>query len=121
MSSRRSWRIFGPKISASSSSLATIAARLLLVAGGFVGAGSCIPACTPSAAPGTPEQAPAQTTPEPEVLVGIRTRVSSVAVGGGAAVVVTEPDGSVVAQVPAGEVWRIVPSRSGLGLGPAKG
>jgi stage II sporulation protein D len=100
--------------------LATTAAKLLLVAGAFLGAGSCVPAGTP-ATPAAPPGAPEPTSIEPEVRIGLKVRAASVAIGGAGALVVSEPDGTTVAQVPPGEVWRIVPSGRGLAVGPAAG
>jgi len=68
-------------------------------------------------APGAPEP----TAIEPEVRVGLKIRATSVAIGGVASLVVSEPDGTTIAQVPAGQVWRVVPSGRGLAVGPAGG
>jgi stage II sporulation protein D len=96
--------------------LATTAARLLLVAGVVVGAGSCVPANVP-----TPPAPAAPVAVEPEVRIGVAVRAAAVTIGGTEALVLSEPDGSTVARVPAGERWRIVPSGSGVSVRTAAG
>ncbi len=83
----------------------------------MIGGGSCMPAGTPAARPHTPEPA----SREPDIRLAIVTRAKSVTIGGTGALVVTEPDGSVIARVPAGQSWRIVPSGTGLAVGPMSG
>jgi stage II sporulation protein D len=97
--------------------LGTTAATLLLLAGVVVAAGSCVPAGTPAVPPSVPEPVAL----EPQLRVGLKRGAPSVSIGGGEALVVSEPDGTTIAQVPAGEVWRIVPSGAGLAVGPATG
>ncbi|MEO8226230.1 MAG: SpoIID/LytB domain-containing protein [Gemmatimonadota bacterium] len=45
---------------------------------------------------------------QPSVRVGLEVGAGAVTIGGGAALLLTQPDGSTVAQVPAGESWRII-------------
>jgi stage II sporulation protein D len=53
---------------------------------------------------------------QPDIRVGLVVGSASLSLGGVAALTVAEPDGMPVAQVPAGAVWRVVPSGSGLSL-----
>ena len=74
--------------------------------------GSCIrPEGAQAPAP-PPEADPAA--PEPRVRVGLVVGAASVSVGGGAALRVTDAEGAPLAEVPAGETWRVV--RSGRGV-----
>ncbi|MBA2627045.1 MAG: SpoIID/LytB domain-containing protein, partial [Gemmatimonadales bacterium] len=77
-------------------------------------AGSCIRQENPPSEP-EPRQQPSPTgRPQPNVRVGLAVGASSLAIGGVSALRITEPDGAVIAQVPAGEVWRIVLSGRAL-------
>lgn len=127
--------------------MGTTAVKLWFIAGVLLGAGSCAPASTPEEPPRPPapepprEPRPAsrseprpqpQPQPEPEprrdpvaigpeIRIGLATRFPNVTIGGGAPLLVTEPDGAIVVRVPAGQVWRIVPTRGGLSIGSATG
>lgn len=74
----------------------------------------------PTTVPAPPTQ-PAPATAEPEIRVGIAVRGAGLTIGGTEALVLSEPDDSTVAHVPAGERWRIVPSGSGLSIRAASG
>jgi len=88
--------------------------------------------CAPGPAPGTqpaPEPAPEAAPPpepipgveppsdasaEPEIRVGLAVGVRSATVGGGARLVVTDPAGSRLAEIPAGERWQL--GNPGVGI-----
>jgi stage II sporulation protein D len=59
-----------------------------------------------------PEAPPAA----PELRVGLAVGVPSVGVGGGAALVLTDPAGVRLAAIPAGETWRISAAGAGLAV-----
>jgi stage II sporulation protein D (peptidoglycan lytic transglycosylase) len=54
--------------------------------------------------------------PEPQIRVGLLVGTSSVSVGGGAALEVTQPDGTHLVGIPAGQAWRVVIAGQGLTL-----
>jgi stage II sporulation protein D len=107
--------------------LATTAARTargaFLAGAGYLLLGSCapagapggppepVPAPPPAGEPG-PEPTPAPETPapgtaEPEIRVGLATGAAGATIGGGAALVVTDPSGARLAVIPAAEAWRL--------------
>ncbi len=58
---------------------------------------------------------------ELNVQVGLLVGAASVALGGDAALALTEPDGRRVLNIPAGEVWRATPVGRGIALTSAAG
>ncbi len=83
--------------------------------------------CTPGTTPERPRpQAPASERPAPhapapdsrelEIRVGLVVGAGSATLGGLAPVMVTEPDGSGLVTIPAGETWRLSVARSGVTL-----
>ncbi len=86
---------------------------MALVAGGIVVAvaGSCAPAAAPGAPPVEP------TAPEsldPEIRIGLAVGAAAANLGGGGALSVTDPSGSHLAEIGAGEVWRVGIAGTGL-------
>jgi stage II sporulation protein D len=55
---------------------------------------------------------------EPQLRIGLVVGAPSATVGGGDELVIADPSGARLAVVPAGEQWRIVPSRRGVELQP---
>ncbi len=53
--------------------------------------------------------------------VGVSVGAAAFTLGGGAALLVTQPDGSPFTRIPAGEVWRVVPAGAELALINATG
>jgi stage II sporulation protein D len=53
---------------------------------------------------------------EPEIRVGLVTGALTASVGGSEAQVVTEPDGSRIAMIPAGQTWQVTVSGNSLAL-----
>ena len=89
----------------------------LAVAGAAVGLAvlaSCIRQEAPETAPPPPVAAPEG--PEPQVRIGLQVGASVVALGGGAALTVTQPDGTPVTRIAAGEAWQVVIAGQGLQL-----
>ena len=112
--------------------MATTAARrglaAALAAAGYLVLGSCAPGPEPGPQP-APEPAPQAATPaepipgvepppdasaEPDIRVGLAVGVPSATVGGGEALVVTDPAGSRLAIVPAGERWQLAIGGAGI-------
>jgi stage II sporulation protein D len=75
---------------------------------------SCIRQEAPQAVPGPAPAAPAG--PEPEVRVALQVGATSLMVGGGAPLTVTQPDGTPIARLAPGESWRVVIAGQGLAL-----
>jgi stage II sporulation protein D len=116
--------------------LATTAAerRLLLGAALAVAAGlAALASCVPEAPPGQPAPGPAERPPlpvaeppqehpaasaEPQLRIGLVVGASSVTIGGGDDLVVTDPSGVRIGVVPAGEQWRVVAAGAGIELQP---
>jgi stage II sporulation protein D len=117
--------------------LATTAAerRLLLAAALVLGAGlAALASCAPEAPPGQPApEQPAERPPipmaeppgerpaepaQPQLRIGLAVGVTSVSIGGGDDLVITDPSGARIAAVPAGEQWRAVASGAGIELQP---
>lgn len=73
-----------------------------------------------STTPAAPAAPPA-TTAEPEVRVGLAVGASSVTVGGGAALMVTDRAGAFLTVIPAEASWRAVPGTRGVALSAAGG
>ena len=86
---------------------AALAVGLALVA-------SCIRQEAPQAVPGPAPAAPAG--PEPQVRVALQVGATSLIVGGGAPLTVTQPDGTPIARLAPGEAWRVVIAGQGLAL-----
>lgn len=81
---------------------------------------SCVSGSLPAGRPG----APIAVTPglrDPEIRVGLLTGAATANVGGYDALVVNQPDGSRLAIVPAGQVWRISVTGSSLTLANPNG
>jgi stage II sporulation protein D len=57
---------------------------------------------------------PAPGTAEPEIRVGLATGAAGATLGGGSALVVTDPSGARLAMIPAGETWRL--GTGGVGI-----
>jgi stage II sporulation protein D len=57
----------------------------------------------------------------PPVAIGLVVGSSAVALGGGAALVVTDGNGARIAEIPAGETWRALPSGRGVTVSSATG
>ena len=58
---------------------------------------------------------------EPPVRVGLVVGAGTVALGGGAPLVVTDEQGARIAEIPAGETWRAVPAGRGVVVASASG
>ena len=100
----------------------------MTAAAGYLVLGSCAPAPPPAGVP-APEPGPVETpapvavppapeTPapgEPEIRIGLGTSLAGADIGGGAALVVTDPTGARLAVIPAGTIWRL--ERAGTGIG----
>ena len=85
--------------------------RQLLALVGLVGLLSCTPAAV------TVRQPPALPRPgssETEIKVGLIVGAPSVTLGGTTPVAITEPDGSPVMTIPAGQTWRVSARPAGL-------
>jgi stage II sporulation protein D len=76
--------------------------------------GSCAPAAAPPGAP--PVEPVAPPSADPEVRIGLAVGAPTASVGGAAALSVTDPAGSHLAEIGAGEVWRITISGTGLAV-----
>jgi stage II sporulation protein D len=87
--------------------LAAAAVGLALVA-------SCIRQEAPPAAPAPAPSGPAG--PEPQVRVALQVGATSLMIGGGAPLTVTQPDGTPIARLAPGEAWRVVIAGQGLAL-----
>jgi stage II sporulation protein D len=105
-----------------------LGAAALAVAMGLSALGSCAPAGPPEGPPApepAPEGAP-QPTPapepeqpaaaEPELRIGLAVGATSVALGGEAELLVTDPAGARLAAIPVGDQWRAAPSGSGVAV-----
>lgn len=68
-----------------------------------------------------PPHAPAPDSRELEIRIGLVVGAGSATLGGPAPVIVTEPDGSGVVTIPAGEAWQATPARSGVTLASPDG
>jgi stage II sporulation protein D len=77
----------------------------------FVLLWSCAPTPPPGAPP-APETAPLSG--EPEVRIGLAVGAGSAALGGAGPLSVSDPSGPRLAEIPAGEVWRLTVSGTGL-------
>lgn len=64
-----------------------------------------------------PAERPAESV-EPRVRIGLAVGVPSVTIGGGDALVITDPSGARIAALPAGEQWRVVASGGAIALQP---
>lgn len=91
---------------------ATVAAIWLVL-------GSCAPASAPGIPapaqqpiPAAPEEPPSSA--EPEIRVGLAVGASTGTIGGGAGLIVSDPAGSYLARIAAGEIWRLAVTGSGL-------
>ena len=71
--------------------------------------------------PPAPVVPAAPATGEPSVQVGLMVGAAAVALGGDARLSVTQPDGSPVLDIPAGEVWRATPASGGIALATGGG
>ena len=110
----------------------------LAVAVALAALGSCTPAGPPgqpgpepggeppTEQPGrpTPEAPPARKaepgveSAEPRLRIGLAVGAPSAIIGGGSELLVTDPSGAVLAAIPAGEQWRVVPSGTGVSVQP---
>jgi stage II sporulation protein D len=71
--------------------------------------------CAPAAVPGPPPLQPAPPeSPDPEIRIGLATGAVLATLGGAGPLSVTDPSGSHLAEIGAGEVWRV--SWSGAGI-----
>lgn len=77
----------------------------------FVLLWSCAPTPPPGAPPAPEVAAPAG---EPELRIGLAVGSGSAALGGAGPLSVSDPSGSHLAEIPAGEVWRLTVSGTGL-------
>jgi stage II sporulation protein D len=66
--------------------------------------------------PPPPVASPGPATGEPAVLIGLLVGTASVALGGDTQLTVTQPDGTRVLDIPAGDVWRATPVQGGIAL-----
>jgi stage II sporulation protein D (peptidoglycan lytic transglycosylase) len=82
-------------------------ALLLLVPAG------CVSGNTPAVRPGGP---PVPVGRDPEIRIGLVTGAATASVGGGSPLAVTQPDGSHLWMIPAGEVWQVTLSGSSFSL-----
>ena len=90
-----------------------------------------VASCTPTAAPprptpqpGPPAESPPTPSPipspaaegpvEPMVRLGLAVGASSVGISGAAGLSITDPSGARLAEIPAGEVWRVAVAGAGL-------
>jgi stage II sporulation protein D len=88
--------------------------------------GSCTPAGplpelpAPEPTPMQPGREPERATEsgEPQIRIGLAVSQSSAMIGGGGDVVVNDPSGARLAEIPAGERWRVVPSGVGVIVQP---
>ena len=71
--------------------------------------------------PPGPAPTPGPSAGEPTIQIGLLVGAASVAVGGDAAVVLTQPDGSRLLDLPAGEVWRATAVTGGIALSSGTG
>jgi len=97
--------------------LAITAAERKRVAWAVVGAVAF--GCAPN--PPGPGPAPGPSAGEPSIQIGLLVGAPSVALGGDAAVALTQPDGSRVLDIPAGEVWRATAVAGGIALSSGAG
>ena len=113
------------------------ARRALLAGAGYLLLGSCTPSAPPPPAPepvpvpipdGAPParpaplpEAPPVESAQPEIRVGLAVDAPTAAIGGGAALVVTDPAGARLAMVPAGERWQASPAPGGIGVTSTSG
>jgi stage II sporulation protein D len=83
--------------------------------------------CTPTAAPPGPTPVPAPEAPpiaipgpqgpaEPAIRVGLTVGAGAATVAGLAGLSVTDPSGSRLAEIPAGEVWRVAVQETGVAV-----
>ncbi len=80
------------------------------------------PGPTPAPRPGPPPVSPPPSAPvpepeaaaEPTIRLGLAVGASSVSLSGPAGLRISDPSGAVLAQIPAGEVWRVAVGGSGL-------
>lgn len=75
----------------------------------------------PGPAPGNAEPGAAGGQPEPQIRVGLQVGASNVTLGGAAALHVTQPDGTPLVEIAAGESWRVVIAGQHLSLVSAGG
>ncbi len=94
------------------------AAAAAAVAAGLAVLASCIRQEAPAGAAPAPAAPPAAVSegPEPQVRIGLQVGATSINVGGLAPLTVTEPDGTPVARIAAGETWRVVIAGQALQL-----
>jgi stage II sporulation protein D len=101
----------------------------LAVAAGLAALGSCTPAGPPAALPAPephpmrPAERTADRAPEPatessgpQLRIGLAVGLPSATIGGVADLAVTDPSGARLAAIPAGELWRAVPSGVGVSV-----
>jgi stage II sporulation protein D len=88
--------------------------RRLALALSLLAPASCISSSRPATGPGQP---PIPVGGDPEIRVGLVSGAPSVSVGGGTSLAVTQPDGSHLWTVPAGEVWQVTDRGSSFSLG----
>jgi stage II sporulation protein D len=75
--------------------------------------------CATPPAPVAPPPGPA--TAEPMVQIGLVVGASGVALGGDAALRLATPDGSMLAEIGATEMWRVTPLTQGVSAAPSGG
>ena len=92
--------------------------RVAAAAAAVVAALAVLASCIHQEAPAGAAPAPAAVSegPQPQVRIGLQVGASGIALGGGAPLTVTEPDGTPVARIAAGEAWRVVVAGQGLQL-----
>lgn len=89
---------------------------LTAAAAAAVAMASCTPVATPPSAPvpvpgpSTPEEGPA----EPQVRLGLVVGAPVATIAGTAGLSVSDPSGARLAEIPAGEVWRVTVGGAGL-------
>lgn len=86
----------------------------LLLAAGLL-AGSCANPPGPAVGPPPPQAV------EPTVQVGLAVGAPGATLGGDAALVLSSPDGELLGEVPAGEVWKAAATNNGIALSTASG
>lgn len=90
-----------------------------------------VASCTPTAAPPGPTplpgpipegESPGQTPAEPMIRVGLAVAAPSAAIAGAAGLSVSDPSGARLAEIPAGEQWRMTVAGVGVAVvGPGGG
>lgn len=78
--------------------------------------------CTSGAIPARrPTQVPSPASREVEIRIGLLVGAASATLGASEPVSVTEPDGSRIVTIPAGETWRVKVAGNGLSLSSPRG